>query len=143
MITQLNIPAPSPTPIQRINIVKLFPPLFSAEQHCGIVRAREGESLTCAVIHPYRSAHLYAPAFAALLPLLQEEVWPGRPMSEIIWVDIAYLTPAGSRSQLLVRSTGIESATTEIVWQDRDLSYTRFWEARTTLVIDLLERIKM
>jgi hypothetical protein len=138
----LNIPAPAPTPIQRINIVRLFPPLVPAEQHCCIVRAREEESYLCAIIHPYRTAYLYASAFATLLPLLQAEVWPGRQMSEITWVDIAYATPGGSKPLLMVRTTTLDSATAEIAWRDRDPKFAHTWESRAWPVIDLLERIK-
>lgn len=143
MITQLNIPTPPPTPIQRVKILRLLPPLVQDEQFCGIVRVREGMSFASGVIHPYRTAHLYAPAFPALLPLLHEDVWPSQQMSEITWVDIAYLTPADSRPQLLIRSARIESATDKIGWQDRDLTYARTWESRVQPVIDLLERIRV
>ena len=138
----LNLPAPPATPIRRVNIVRLFPPLVPADQYCGIVRSREGDSLVCAVVHPYRTAHLYASAFPALLPLLKEDAWPGRQMSELTWVDIAYTMPDGSRPLLMVRSTILDSATAEIIWQDRDLNYTRSRELRITPVIDLLDRIK-
>lgn len=142
MITQLNIPTPLPAPIQRINIVKLVPPLVQPAQYCGIVRDREGESFVCAVVHPYRTAHVCAAAFPGLLPLLQAEVWPGRQMAELAWVDIAYTSPDGSRPQLLARTTRIESATAEIVWHDRDLTYARTWEPRVWPIIDLLDRIR-
>ncbi len=142
MITQLNIPSPLPTPIQRVNLVRVDPPLVSAAQHCGILRTREGEVFFCAVVHPYRTAHLYAAAFPTLLPLLLAEVWPGQQMTGITCVDIAYTTPVGSRPQLLVRTTRIESATAEIVWQDRDLTYARSWESRVLPVVDLLDRIR-
>jgi hypothetical protein len=141
MIT-LSIPTPPPTPIQRVKVIRIAPPLFPAEQYCGIVRAQEGESFVCAVIHPYRTAHMYASAFPALLPLLREDVWPARQMSEVTWADIAYTNPDSSRPQLLVRTTRIESATAEIRWQDRDHTYARTWESRVQPVIDLLNLIR-
>jgi hypothetical protein len=138
----LNIPTPTPTPIQRLNLVRLAPPLVPAAQYCGIVRAREGESLVCAIVHPYRTAHLYASAFTALFPLLQAEVYPGQQMSEITWMDAAYISPDGVCPQFLLRTTHLESATEEIAWQDRDLNYARNWESRVLPIIDLLELIK-
>lgn len=142
MITQLNIPAPLRAPIQRINLLKLAPPVVSVEQYCGIVSGREGETFACATVHPYKTAHLYAPAFAALLPLVQTEVWPSRQLADIIWVDIAYTNPEGSRPQLVVRTARIESAAATIVWQERDLVYARTWESRVQPVIDLLNLIR-
>jgi hypothetical protein len=142
MITQLKIPTPLPAPIQRLNLVRLAPPLFPAEQYCGFYRTHEGESLVCGIIHPYRSAHLYAAAFAPLLPLLQAEIWPGKQISEITWADVAYTSPDGSRPLLLVRTARIENATAEIVWHDRDLNYARTWEPRVRSIIGLLELIK-
>lgn len=142
MFTTLNLSAAPPAPIQRLNlvrVVRLVPPLVAAEQCCGIIRDREGKSLICAVIHPYRTAHLYAGAFAELLPLLRAEAWPDRTMSDLTWVDIAYTEPEGSRPQLLVRSARIENATAEIAWQDRDLTYASTWESRVQPVIEVLE----
>jgi hypothetical protein len=85
---------------------------------------------------------MYASAFPALLPLLREDVWPARQMSEVTWADIAYTNPDSSRPQLLVRTTRIESATAEIRWQDRDHTYARTWESRVQPVIDLLNLIR-
>lgn len=138
----LNIATPAHAPIQRVNLLRLLPPAIAQEQYCGIARAQERETFACVVIHPYRAAHLYTPVFPALFPLLLAEVWPARQMAEITWVDITYMRPASSRPQLLVRSTPVESATAEIVWQDRDSTYARRWESRAWPVIDLLERIK-
>jgi hypothetical protein len=143
MITQLNIPAPPAKQLQRVILVELVAPLIASERYFGLVRRREGESSFCAVVHPYRTAHLYAAAFPALLPLLLAEVCHDLQMSEVTWADIAYTRPEGSRPQLLVRTARIESATDKIVWQERDLSYARTWESCVRPVIDLLERIRM
>ena len=142
MIT-LSIPTPPPSPIQRVSVVKLVPPLVLAAQYCGIVRRREGESSVCAVIHPYRTAHLYAAAFAVLFPLLLTEVWPEQEqqISEVTWADIAYISPKDAPLQLLVRTARIENVAAEIMWEDRDLTYLRTWEFRVQPVIELLNLI--
>lgn len=84
MITQLNIPAPPAKQLQRVILVELVAPLIASERYFGLVRRREGESFFCAVVHPYRTAHLYAAAFPALLPLLLAEVCHDLQMSEVI-----------------------------------------------------------
>ena len=142
MIMQLNLQAPPATPIQRLNLIKLVPPIVPAEQYCGIVSGREGEVFACALVHPYKTAHLFAPAFPAMLLMMQTEYWPSRQLADIIWADIAYACPECSRPQLLVRTTRIESPTAEIVWQERDLTYARSWESRVRPLIDLLERTR-
>ena len=107
-----------------------------------MARRREGESPVCAVVHPYRTAHLYAAAFPALLPLLLAEVCHDLQMSEVTWADIAYTNPDSARPQLLVRTTRLDSAAVEVVWQDRDQSYARSWETRVWPIMHLLDRIK-
>ena len=62
MITLLNIPAPPAKQLQRVILVELVAPLVATERYFGVVRRREGESPFCAVVHPYRTAHLYAAA---------------------------------------------------------------------------------
>lgn len=141
MITRLNLATPPPTTIQRLNLIRLFPPLVREEQYCGIVIRYEVEALACAIVHPYQMAHLSA-AFPKLLPLVQSEYWPKRLLADIIWQDIAFTSPKGARPQLLVRTTRIESAAAEIRWQDRDHNYARTWESRVQPVIELLNRIR-
>ncbi|MFP5237659.1 MAG: hypothetical protein ACLGSD_17325 [Acidobacteriota bacterium] len=142
MITTLRIPSPLPTPIQRLHLLKLMPPVTPQELYCGIVRRREGDSAVCAVVHSYRTAHLYAAAFPALLPLLLAEVCRDLQMPEVAWADIVYTSPDGARPQLLVRTTRLGSAAAEVVWQDRDQRYARSWESRVWPIVRLLDRIK-
>jgi hypothetical protein len=141
MIT-LNIPEPPVRQLQRVTLVELVTPLVATERYFGVVRRREGESAFCAVVHPYKTAHLYASAFPALLPLLLAEVCHDLQMSEVTWTDIAYTSPDSARPQLLARTTRLDSLAAEIVWQDRDRSYARSWEARVWPVVHLLDRIR-
>lgn len=141
MITTLNIPAPQPSPIQLLGLIRVAPPVLPGTQYCGIIREREREMSVCALIHSYGMAHLYGAAFPALLPLVVAKAWPARQISEITWVDVAYMHPDGARPQLMVRTTRVDSPTAEIVWQDRDLSYARSWEARLLPLIELLDLI--
>lgn len=142
MITQLNIPAPPAKQLQRVILVELVVPLVAKERYFGVIRRREGESPFCAVVHPYRTAHSYAGAYPELLPLLRTEVCPELQISEVTWVDIAYTSPASARPQLLVRTTRVDGATAEVIWEDRDLKYAESWETRVRPVIDLLEHIR-
>jgi hypothetical protein len=142
MITRLNIPAPPARQLQRVNLIELVAPVVAAERYFGVIRRREGESAVCAVVHPYRTAHLYATAFPVLLPLLLAEVCPDLQMSEATWADIAYTSPDTARPQLLVRTTRLDSAAAEVVWQDRDQSYARSWASRVWPIVHLLDRIR-
>ena len=142
MITQLNIPAPPARQLERVTLIELVAPIVAAERYFGVVRRREGESTFCAVVHPYRTAHLYAAAFPVLLPLLMAEVCRDLQMSEVTWADVAYTSPDGARSQLLVRTTRLDNAAAEVVWQDRDQSYARSWETRVWPIVHLLDRIR-
>jgi hypothetical protein len=138
MITKLNLTAPPPSQIQRVNLIKLAPPLVPQAQYCAVVSARKGERLACAIIHPYHTAHLYVPAFPTLLPRLQAEVWPNRHLADTVWIDVVYTNGEGARPQLLVRSTRIENATTELVWGDRDFEFVKAWESHVSFAIDVL-----
>ena len=142
MITQLNIPAPPVTQLRRVSLIELLAPLLGTEQYFGVDRRREGESPVCAVVHPYTTAHVYAAAFPALLPLLLAEVCRGLQMSEVTWADIAYTSPAGARPELLVRTTRLASATADIIWQDRDRKYAQSWEGRGRPIMRMLDRIQ-
>jgi hypothetical protein len=142
MITQLNIPAPPARQLERVTLIELVAPIVAAERYFGVVRRREGESTFCAVVHPYRTAHLYAAAFPVLLPLLMAEVCRDLQMSEVTWADIAYTSPDSARPQLLVRTTRLASAAAEVVWQDRDQKYARSWETRVWPIVHLLDRIR-
>jgi hypothetical protein len=142
MITQLNIPAPPARQLQRVILVELVAPLVATERYFGVVRRREGESPFCAVVHPYKTAHLYSAAFPVLLPLLLEEVCHDLQMSEVTWADIAYTSPDSARPQLLVRTTRLDGAAAEVVWHDRDQSYARSWETRVWPIMHLLDRVK-
>jgi hypothetical protein len=142
MLTQLNIPAPTAKQLERVTLIELVAPLVATERYFGVVRRREGESTFCAVVHPYRTAHLYAAAFPVLLPLLIAEVCRDLQMSEVTWADVAYTSPDGARSQLLVRTTRLDNAAAEVVWQDRDQSYARSWETRVWPIVHLLDRIR-
>jgi hypothetical protein len=142
MIPQLNIPAPPAKQLQPFILVELVAPLVATERYFGLVRRREGESFVCAVIHLYRTAYMYASAFPALLPLLREEVWPARQMSEVTWADIAYTSPDSARPQLLVRTARLDNPAAEVAWQDRDQSYARSWETRVWPIMHLLDRIR-
>lgn len=142
MITRLDIPAPPARQLHSVTLIELVGPLIETERYFGVVRRGEGESVFCAVVHSYRTAHLYPAAFPKLLPLLLEEVCRGLQMSEVTWLDIAYTNPDGARPQLLARTTRLESATTEVVWHDRDQSYARSWETRVWPIVRLLDRIK-
>ena len=141
MITQLNIPAPPARQLERVTLIELVASIVAAERYFGVVRRREGESTFCAVVHPYRTAHLYAAAFPVLLPLLIAEVCRDLQMSEVTWADVAYTSPDGARSQLLVRTTRLDNAAAEVVWQDRDQSYARSWETRVRPIMHLLDLI--
>jgi hypothetical protein len=123
-------------------LIELVAPLVAAERYFGVVRRREGESAVCAVVHPYRTAHLYAAAFPALLPLLLAEVCPDLQISEVTWADIAYTSPDSARPLLIVRTSRLDSALAEVVWHDRDQSYARSWESRVWPIVHLLDRIK-
>lgn len=142
MITRLNIPSPPPRQLRRVNLIEFVVPLVEDERYFGVIRRREGESAVCAVVHPYRTAHLYAAAFQALLPLLLAEVCPDLQMSEVTWADIAYTSPESARPQLLVRTTRLDSATNEVIWHDRDQSYARSWASRVWPIVHLLDSIK-
>lgn len=144
MITQLNLQAPPSRQIQRVTLIEIVAPLVATERYFGVVRRREGEFPCCAVVHPYGTAHLYATAFPALLPLLLAEVCPDLQMSEVTWVDIAYTSPDSARPQLLVRTARLDNAAAaaEVVWQDRDQAYARSWESRVWPLMRLLARIR-
>jgi hypothetical protein len=43
---------------------------------------------------------------------------------------------------LLARTARVETATAEVMWQDRGHAYARSWESRVLPIIDLLEQIK-
>lgn len=141
MITTLNIPAPQASPIHLLGLIRVAPPVLPCTQYCGIVKEGQRETCVCALIHSYSAAHIYVGAFPALLPLVFAKAWPGRQISEINWVDIAYMRPDRARPYLIVRTAKVDSPTAEIVWQDRDLSYARSWESRTRPVIELLDRV--
>jgi len=125
-----------------VTLIELVAPLAGTERYFGAVRRREGEFTFCAVVHPYRTAHLYAAAFPALLPLLMAEVCRDLQVSEVTWADIAYTCPDSGRPQLLVRTTHLHSAAAEVVWNDRDQSYARSWETWVWPIMNLLDRIR-
>ncbi len=122
-------------------MIELVAPIVATERYFGVVRRREGVSPFCAVVHPYRTAHLYAAAFPVLLPLLLAEVCHDQTMSEVTWVDIAYTSPDGARPQLLVRTARLDSAEAEVAWRDRDQGYARSWETRVRPIMHLLDLI--
>jgi len=137
MITQLNIPSPPARQLQHVTLIELIAPLIGTERYFGVVRRQEGESVVCAVVHPYRTAHWYEAAFPTLLPLLLADLQ----MSEVTWADIAYTSPKGARPQLLVRTTHLDSTAAEVIWQDRDQSYARSWETRVRPIMHLLDLV--
>jgi hypothetical protein len=137
----LNIPTP-PAKLERVNVLRLFPPLVAEEQYSGILKRQEGNFLACAIVHPYRTAHLYAGAFNALLPQMQRELWPKQKLAEMVWADIVYTSSKGSRPKLIVRTARIESGDDEIIWHNRDSSYVRTWEWRVEPVVTVLDRIR-
>jgi hypothetical protein len=141
MLMQLNLSAPPVRQLHHVTLVELIAPLVATEQYFGLVRRREGKSAVCAVVHPYRTAHLYATAFPALLPLLRAEVCPDLQMPEVTWADIACASTDSTRPQLLVRTMRLDSASAEVVWQERDQSYALTWETRVWPIMHLLGRI--